>query len=159
MSTSCSTDNIELCKSLGADEVIDYKSGDIIKQLKSEGRIFDIVLDNVGSPQNLYQMSHTFLEPNGKFLQVGMGLSLGAVRQLLSNMLLPGFLGGEKRKYILVTGKPNSACFERLAKWIQEGKLRAVLDSTYEFNEVPKAFERLKTGRARGKVVVRVKRQ
>ncbi|KAH7391672.1 reticulon-4-interacting protein 1, mitochondrial precursor [Cadophora sp. MPI-SDFR-AT-0126] len=158
VTTSCSTANIELCKSLGADEVLDYKSGDIIKQLQSKGQAFDVVLDNVGSPANLYKMSHTFLEPNGKFLQVGLGISLSAIRQLVSNMMLPGFLGGGKRTYVLVTAKANTASFEQLAKWIQEGKLRAVLDSTFEFDDVPKAFERLKTGRARGKVVVRVQR-
>jgi NADPH:quinone reductase-like Zn-dependent oxidoreductase len=119
---------------------------------------FNVVLDNVGSPANLYKVSHTFLEPDGKFLQVGLGLSLSAMRQLVSNIMLPGFLGGGKRSYIVVTAKANSASFEQLAKWIREGKVRAVLDSTFEFDDVPKAFERLKTGRARGKVVVRVKR-
>ncbi|KAH6719577.1 reticulon-4-interacting protein 1, mitochondrial precursor [Leptodontidium sp. MPI-SDFR-AT-0119] len=138
VTTSCSTTNIELCKSLGADEVLDYKSGDIIKQLQSKGQAFDVVLDNVGSPANLYKMSHTFLEPNGKFLQVGLGISLSAIRQLVSNMMLPGFLGGGKRTYVLVTAKANTASFEQL------------------FDDVPKAFKRLKTGRARGKVVVRV---
>ncbi|KAH8768414.1 reticulon-4-interacting protein 1, mitochondrial precursor [Diaporthe sp. PMI_573] len=158
VTASCSTANIELCKSLGADEVLDYKPGDIIKQLQSKGQVFDVVLDNVGSPGNLYQVSHTFLERNGKFLQVGMGMSLSALRQVVSNMILPGFLGGGKRKYVLIMAKANSATFEQLTKWVQEGKVRAVLDSTFEFEDVPKAFERIKTGRARGKVVVRVKR-
>jgi NADPH:quinone reductase-like Zn-dependent oxidoreductase len=73
-------------------------------------------------------------------------------------MMVPGFLGGGKRKYTFVTAKANAACFEQLAAWMEEGKMRAVLDSTFEFDDVPKAFARLKTGRARGKVVVRVRR-
>ncbi|KAH7412721.1 reticulon-4-interacting protein 1, mitochondrial precursor [Cadophora sp. MPI-SDFR-AT-0126] len=158
VTTSCSTANIELCKSLGADEVLDYKSEDIIKQLRSKGHAFDLILDNIGTPANLYRASPSFLEPNGKFLQVGLGMSLAAMRQLVGNLLIPGFLGGGKGKYIVVMAKGNTACFEQLARWVQEGKLRAVLDSTFEFDDVPKAFERLKTGRSRGKVVVRVKK-
>ncbi|KAH6722084.1 reticulon-4-interacting protein 1, mitochondrial precursor [Leptodontidium sp. MPI-SDFR-AT-0119] len=157
VTTSCSTANIELCRSLGADEVLDYKSGDLIKQLQSKGRVFDMVLDNVGSPANLYKVSHTFLVPNGNFVQVGGGMSLSDFRQLGANMIVPGFLGGGKMKYTFVTAKANAACFEQLAAWMKEGKMRAVLDSTFQFDEAPKAFARLKTGRARGKVVVRVR--
>ncbi|PVH86443.1 reticulon-4-interacting protein 1, mitochondrial precursor, partial [Cadophora sp. DSE1049] len=156
VTTSCSTANIELCKSLGADEVLDYKSGDIIKQLQSKEQPFDLILDNIGTPANLYRASPSFLEPGGKFLQVGLGMSLSAMRQLIGNLLIPGFLGGGKGKYVLVMAKGNTACFEQLATWVQEGKLRPVLDSTFEFDDVPRAFERLKTGRAKGKVVVRV---
>ena len=84
-------------------------------------------------------------------------MSLSAMRQLFGNLLIPGFLGGGKGKYVVVMAKGNNACFQQLATWVQEGKLRPVLDSTFEFDNVPKAFERLKTGRARGKVVVRVR--
>ncbi|KAF2187561.1 reticulon-4-interacting protein 1, mitochondrial precursor [Zopfia rhizophila CBS 207.26] len=157
VTTSCSAANVGLCKSLGADEVLDYKSAGIIEQLKGKGQIFDLILDNVGSPFNLYRVSHTFIVPDGNFIQVGMGMSLSAIRQLIGNMMLPGFLGGGKRKYVLVTAKANSADVDQLAEWMEEGKIRAVIDSTFEFNATPKAFERLKMGRARGKVVVHVK--
>lgn len=157
VTTSCSTSNVELCKSLGADEVLDYRSAEIIEQLNGKGQIFDLILDNVGSPSNLYRVSHAFIVPGGKFIQVGMGMSLRAMQQLIGNVMLPSFLGGGKRKYIFVMAKANSADFDQLATWMKEGKIRAVIDSTFDFNSAPKAFERLKTGRARGKVVVHVK--
>lgn len=157
VTASCSAANVELCKSLGADEVLDYQSADIVKQLQKGGQVFNLVLDNVGSPANLYKASHTFLVPNGTFVQIGGGMSLSAITQLASSMMRPAFLGGGKRKYVFVTAKANTTDFEQLVAWMKEGKIRAVIDSTFEFNEAPKAFERLKTGRARGKIVVHVK--
>ncbi|KFZ03551.1 hypothetical protein V502_10854 [Pseudogymnoascus sp. VKM F-4520 (FW-2644)] len=157
VTASCSTANVELCKSLGADEVLDYQSADIVKQLQKGGQVFNLVLDNVGSPANLYKASHTFLVPNGTFVQIGGGMSLSAITQLVSSMMRPGFLGGGKRKYVFVAAKANTTDFEQLVAWMKEGRIRAVIDSTFEFNEAPKAFERLKTGRARGKIVVHVK--
>jgi NADPH:quinone reductase-like Zn-dependent oxidoreductase len=157
VTTSCSAANVGLCKSLGADEVLDYQSAGIIEQLNGKGQIFDLILDNVGSPSNLYRVSHAFIVPGGKFIQVGMGMSLSAMKQLIGNLMLPGFLGGGKRKYLFVMAKANSADFDQLAAWMKEGKIHAVIDSTFDFNATPKAFERLKMGRARGKVVVHVK--
>jgi len=64
---------------------------------------------------------------------------------------------GELRRIEVVDAKPRTEVYEQLAEWMVEGKLRAVVDSTWEFGDVPKAYEKLKTGRARGKVVVHVK--
>ncbi|KZL86020.1 reticulon-4-interacting protein mitochondrial precursor [Colletotrichum incanum] len=114
--TSCSTTNVELCKSLGADEVLDYKAANIIEQLKGQGQMFDLVLDNVGSPTNLYRVSHHFLKPSGRFLQIGLGISLSALKQFLGNKILPGYLGGGKRKYELVVPTPNSAVLQQIGE-------------------------------------------
>lgn len=159
VTASCSTANVELCKSLGADEVLDYKSTDIIKQLQEKGQIFNLAIDNVGSPSNLYRVSHSFLVSDGKYIQVGMGLGLGAFGQLAGNMLLPGFLGGGKRKFQMVIAKPDAEALSQTVLWMKEGKLRAVIDSIFEFDDAPKAFEKLKTGRAKGKIVIHVKKE
>lgn len=159
VTTSCSTPNVELCRSLGADEVLDYKKSDIVEQLNNLGNPFNLVLDNVGTPSNLYRASNKFLVPNGTFVQVGLGMDLSALRQFLGNMLLPGFLGGGRRKYLFTVTKPNQNDLKQLATWAQNGQIKAVVDSVYDFHAVPEAFVRLKTGRSRGKVVVRVKEQ
>ncbi|CAG5188108.1 uncharacterized protein ALTATR162_LOCUS11873 [Alternaria atra] len=156
VTVSCSTKNIELVKSLGADKVIDYTTGPIIQQLKDTGTMFDLVLDNVGAPANLYRVSSAFLRPEGKFIQVGIGMNLGAAVQFFGNKLT-SLLNWGKREYIFVDGNPRTAVFEQLAAWMEQGKLRAIVDSTWEFSEVPKAYEKLKTGRVKGKVVVHVK--
>jgi NADPH:quinone reductase-like Zn-dependent oxidoreductase len=158
VTTSCSTANIDLCKSLGADEVLDYKSADILEQLSKIGPTFDLAIDNVGTPANLYKQSHNFLVPTGKFVQIGLGVSLGSAQQLVGNLLIPAFLGGGKRKYeVLVVGR-SSEDLAQLGAWMKEGKIRNVIDSTYEFDDAPNAFIRLKTGRAKGKIVVHVKK-
>ena len=85
-----------------------------------------------------------------------MDLNLGSVVQLISNNIL-SLLRWGRRQYVIVAAKAEHACFEQLAAWMKEGSIRAVIDSTFEFNATPKAFEKLKSGRARGKVVVQVK--
>lgn len=158
VTTSCSGANAELCKSLGADEVIDYKSTDLIEALKNQGPIFNLVVDNVGTPSNLYSTCHNFIVRHGKFVQVGAGMGIGSAIQHASNMLLPGLLGGGRRKYQFVVLKPNHEGLVQLAKWIEEGRLKSVVDSVWEYDDASRAFERLKTNRAKGKVVVHVKK-
>ncbi|PSN75212.1 hypothetical protein BS50DRAFT_581925 [Corynespora cassiicola Philippines] len=158
VTTTCSTPNVELCKSLGADEVIDYKTVDIATALAEKGPVFNVAIDNVGTPSNLFKVSHTFLVPDARFVQVGMPLGLGAIGQLAGNMLLPGFLGGGKRRYQLAMAQAQTEHLEQIGRWLQEGKVRAVLDGVFDFDDAPKAYEKLKTGRARGKIVVRVKK-
>lgn len=156
VTTSCSEKNIDFCKGLGADDVLDYKASDIIKQLESKGQIFDLVVDNIGKPSHLYKSSHSFIVPHGRFIQVGTGDSF---KSIAGNVLTPGFLGGGKRKYQMLVSKPEYEGFVQIGKWMKEGKIHAVIDSTFEFDEAPKAFEKLKTGRSRGKIVVHVKEQ
>ena len=156
VTTSCSTVNVELCKSLGADEVIDYKSADVVKALSEGGTQYDLVVDNVGSPADLYSSSHHFLQPRGKFVQVGADMSLGGMASLVSRMARPGFLGGGKRKFEFVNIANKAQDFEQLAAWMAEGKIKTVIDQAFAFEDAPKAFEKLRTGRAKGKIIVNV---
>jgi NADPH:quinone reductase-like Zn-dependent oxidoreductase len=157
VTTSCSTPNVEFCKSLGADEVLDYKEADIIEQLQKLGKPFDLILDNVGTPSNLYRASNKFLARDGTFAQVGLGMDFSGIWQLLGNMLLPSFLGGGMGKYRVTAMKPNETDLKQLAMWVEKGQIKPVVDSVYDFKATHEAFARLKTGRVRGKVVVCVK--
>lgn len=157
VTTTCSSANVELCKSLGADEVLDYKSVDIVAALKEKGQIFHLAVDNVGTPSNLYKVSHNFLDPHGKFVQVGTSIGILPFLHIGSNMLLPGFLGGGKRKYQMIMVKPRPEELAQIGTWMKEGKVRAVIDSVYAFEDAPRAFEKLKTGRAKGKIIIHVK--
>ncbi|KAF2123879.1 GroES-like protein [Dothidotthia symphoricarpi CBS 119687] len=156
VTTTCSTPNVDLCKSVGADEVIDYKSTDIVTALSERGQIFKLVLDNVGTPADLYKKSASFLIPSGKFVQVGAGTNLGTMGQVATNFLLPSFLGGGKNKYQLLMAQPSAENLKQLGVWMKEGNVRSVLDQVFEWEDAPKAFEKLKTGRARGKIVIHV---
>ncbi|KAF9697720.1 hypothetical protein EKO04_004418 [Ascochyta lentis] len=157
VTTTCSTGNVKLCESLGADEVIDYKTTNLVDALTAKGPVFQLAVDNVGMPADLYKRSASYLVPAGKFVQVGATPSLGGFVQITSNFLVPGFLGGGQRSYQLLMTKASTSDLKQLGVWMKEGKVRAVLDEVFEWEDAPRAFEKLKTGRAKGKLVVHVK--
>lgn len=157
VTTSCSTGNVKLCESLGADEVLDYKTTNIVEALTAKGPIFQLAVDNVGTPADLYKRSASYLLPNGKFVQVGATPSLGGFAQITSNLLVPGFLGGGKRSYQMLMTKTSTDYLKQIGAWMKEGKVKAVKDEVFEWEDAPQAFEKLKTGRSKGKLVVRVK--
>lgn len=156
VTTSCSTANIDLCKSLGADEVIDYRKQNLIEALASKEFKFDHVVDNVGADPKLYWECHRFTKPQTEYLMVGGSISWSFAMNLLKIKLLPRFLGGGQRKYSGFFTKASTHDLEQIAKWITEGKIQPVIDHEFPFEEAPAAFERLKTGRARGKIVISV---
>ncbi|KAL9067555.1 MAG: hypothetical protein Q9161_006833 [Pseudevernia consocians] len=157
VTTSCSSVNVELCKSLGADQVIDYKSKDVVAELKKMQK-FDLVVDNVGTPSEMYWQAHNFTNSGTKFVQVGGGLSLGEIYLLLSRMMWPGFLGGGKIAFQFLGVANNYDHFKEIGEWMAQGKVKALIDEVYGMEDKGpiRAFERLKTGRAKGKVVVKV---
>jgi alkaline phosphatase D len=114
------------------------------------------VVDNVGTPATLYKASSSFLLPKGKFIQIGMTPSIGGIKMVGGNMLLPGFLGGGRNSYSVLMAKPSNDALNQIGEWMKKGKVRGVVDSVFEWEDASQAFEKLKTGRARGKVVVRV---
>jgi NADPH:quinone reductase-like Zn-dependent oxidoreductase len=156
VTTSCSTPNVQLCKDLGADDVIDYWTTNVSEELKSRGMQFALVVDNVGEPFDLYKAADQFLKEDGKYVQVGVPVSLNGVHSLLSRIYWPTLLGGGKRKLELAQAINNKDDFEQIGQWMKEGKVRAVIDSTFELEDAAKAYKKLKTERARGKIVVHV---
>ncbi|ROW17849.1 hypothetical protein VPNG_00807 [Cytospora leucostoma] len=160
VTTSCSGANAELCRSLGADEVIDYKTENISEVLKSKGKVYSLVVDNVGytpaGQQDLYTAANDFLTEDGHFIQVGGGASVSYVKALVTRSLVPSFLGGGKRNLKVIVTKQSHEDLARIGGWVKEGKVKVVIDEEFAFEEAPKAYEKLKTGRARGKVVVKV---
>ncbi|KAF6804867.1 zinc-binding dehydrogenase [Colletotrichum sojae] len=157
VTVSCSTAKADLCRSLGADEIIDYKTTDVVAKLKEGGKVFAVVVDNVGnSPPNLYKASDDFLLPEGHFKHVGGAISLAQVRSLVPSLLLPGFLGGAKHSFEAYLTKNSHADLAQIAAWMAEGKVKSIIDSSYSFEDVPKAYEKLKQGSAGGKIAVRV---
>lgn len=155
VTTSCSTRNIEFCKGLGADEVLDYTKGSVLESLKSSGRKYDHVVDNAGSDELLWHC-HEFMQPGAVFVKVGGDPSLSSMIDGLKRKIWPGALGGMKGKSEGFFPKPNVEHLNQIATWMKEGKVKAVIDHKFPFEEAVEAFEKLKTGRARGKIVVDV---
>jgi NADPH:quinone reductase-like Zn-dependent oxidoreductase len=157
VTTSCSGRNVELCRSLGADEVIDYTTENVSEVLKAKGQIFDLVIDNIGnSPADLYKAADVYLKPDGKYLQIAWKSSLSGMMGLVGRSVIPSMLGGGKRKWehLLVLTKYDDLV--QMGQWMHEGRVKAVIDDTFEFEDAPEAIKKLKTGRTRGNIVVKV---
>lgn len=157
VTVSCSTAKAALCKELGADEVIDYKTTDVLETLKKAGPVYSLAVDNVGtSPAYLHKSSSAFLTPEAPFVLVAGGASWGDLVQVASARFRPAMLGGGKNKVVIYMTKQRREDLSQLAQWLGEGKLKTAVESTYGFEDVLEAFEHLKKGSTAGKLVVHV---
>ena len=156
VTTSCSTGNVELCKSVGADQVIDYKQGPVADQLIKSGRKYQHVVDNVGNDTSLYWQCHKYTTPDAVYINIAGSPTLKHMYDSATTKFWPGLLGGGQRKKEGFFAKLDQAQLKTIAGWMAEGKVKSVVDSRWRFEEATKAMERLKTGRSKGKVVVEV---
>ncbi|KAF2443954.1 putative zinc alcohol dehydrogenase [Karstenula rhodostoma CBS 690.94] len=159
VTVTCGPANVDRMKALGADEVINYREADVVDVLKATakdtGRFYDIVIENVGAIDTVYENCHHFVRPGGIFVQVsGTNILFIAKR-----MVLPGFLSGGKRKFSSYLAYNTPDQLQRIAEWANEGKLRVEIDEEFAFENVKEAFAKLRGGRAQGKIVVRVPRE
>lgn len=156
VTTTCSTPNVALCKSLGADRVVDYKKESVAEALVKGGDKFDHAVDNVGTQKDVVWRSHEFMRAGATYVVVGGAASLDSLLDALKRKALPGFLGGLKNKVVGFWPSQKSEDLQHIGEWMSTGKVKAVIDQKFAFEEAPQAFEKLKTGRARGKIVVDV---
>ncbi|KAH7157330.1 hypothetical protein B0J13DRAFT_581543 [Dactylonectria estremocensis] len=157
VTASCSTGKASLCRSVGADDIIDYKTTDVVAALKQEGQVYSLAVDNVGcAPADLHAASHHFLRPGGPFVFVGGAVTCGSARSLARSVLLPAWLGGGKRRFVGFNVYNDQKALETVVGWMAEGKVRTVVDSVFEFADVAKAYEKLRKGSSGGKIIVRV---
>lgn len=157
VTVSCSTKNADLCRSLGADEVLDYTQRPLLEQLRSvadRGHPFDLVVDNVFSDPALYFQAHTYTSVDAKFVEVASGPTLDFLRFALGALLWPAWFGGGRRKFVLGYADIKSEHLEQIGRWIADGEVKPVTDQIFAFEDTVEAFTRLKTGRATGKVIV-----
>ena len=99
----------------------------------------------------------SFLKPDGRFVLVsGMLESIAGLLSMAESIARPWWLGGPPNKFTLILCQANKKHLEEIAGWVADGKVKVVLDTVYEYEEVPKALAKIRTGRARGKIVVRV---
>ncbi|KAK0935054.1 hypothetical protein LTR48_003810 [Friedmanniomyces endolithicus] len=156
VTTTCSTPNVELCRSLGADHVIDYRTQDVLETLKKRGQQFDHVVDNVGSQWDLVWRSHEYTKPGASIAYLGVAPTFDFAWNLLKVLAWPSALGGARRKFANLSVVPVNSELEQLGAWMKDGKIKPVFDSVWPMEKVPEAFRKLKTGRAKGKVVIDV---
>ena len=138
----CSTSNVELVRSLGADEVVDYTREDFARRTKPYELIVNTVEDT-----SVHRMRRT-LAHNGTLVLVS-GPILGA----LGGPIVSRFSG--KRTATFIT-KPSAPDLSTLKELIEAGKVRPVVGRTYPLAEVAEAIRYLETRHARGKTVLAI---
>lgn len=157
VTTSCSTPKIDLCKEMGADEIIDYRTTDVVEALQKSGRQYNLVLDFVGtSPKNLHVSASTVLTKDGVFIIGTTEASLAGAGTAIDALIRPGCLGGSKHKVVAYVTENKHEDMVQLASWLDQGKLKIRIDKTFEFAETKTAYEYIKQGSTAGKVVVHV---
>ncbi|MGW1989171.1 NAD(P)-dependent alcohol dehydrogenase [Embleya sp. NPDC001921] len=144
----CSTGKLELVRSLGADEVIDYTREDFTDGTHR----YDLILDIAGH-RSLTRLRRA-LTRTGTLVIVGSetkGRWFGGVDRVLRALVLNPFVRHRLRGLIQVESAEDLGTLQRL---IEAGKLTPVIDRTYTFDEIPQAIDYIHQGHARGKVAI-----
>ena len=148
----CSTRNLEMVRSLGADHVLDYTKEDFAKG----DQRYDVILDNV--PNHSLSECRRILNPQGKYVMIGGGGPndnrwIGPFGRLIQTMLLSPFVSQKMGMMMAELKKSDLAI---LGDLMQNGKVKPVIDRTYKLSELPEAIRYLEEGHARGKVVITI---
>jgi NADPH:quinone reductase-like Zn-dependent oxidoreductase len=148
----CSTRNVELVRSLGADQVIDYTKGDFTKSSER----YDMILDNVGTqPLSGFRQ---ILKPKGIYVMIGAGGPndgglIGPMGRLIQAMLMSPLIS---QKMGMMMAKVSQDDLKALAELMQSRRVTPVIDRTYPLTEIREAIRYLETGRARGKIIITI---
>jgi len=143
----CSTRNVKIVHSLGADHVIDYTQEDFTKN----GQQYDLILAANGY-HSIWAYKHA-LRSKGRYVLTG-----GSMAQMYQAMILGplvSMIGSKKMGNLLA--KPNQKDLVFVKELLEEGKVKPVIERRYPLSEVPEAIRYVEEGHARGKVVITVK--
>jgi NADPH:quinone reductase-like Zn-dependent oxidoreductase len=148
----CSTRNLDMVRSLGADQVIDYTKEDFTK---GEQR-YDVILDNV--PNHSLSECRRILTPKGKYVMIGgggpnEGRLIGPFGRVIHTLLLSPFISQQMG---MMLAELNQKDLTILADMMQAGTVKPVIDRTYPLSQIADAIRYLEQGHARGKVIITV---
>ena len=147
----CSSRNVDLIRSLGADHVIDYTREDFTKS----GKQYDLLLDIAGSRS--WSEYRRVLKPNGIFVLVGAKNSNPLLGPLSHVIKLRAGSFRASQKVVFFIAKFNKADMEILRELIESEKVTPFVERTYPLTETADAMRHLGTGHARGKIVITIK--
>jgi len=138
----CSTKNVEMVRSIGADHVVDYTRDDFTRGTTR----YDLMLDTIGN-RSLRECRRV-LSPKAAYVHVG-----GRMARVLALPIVAPFVG---QTLVQLIAKRNNADLQILCGLIEAGRVTPVIDRTYPLSEVPAAIRYLEEGHARGKIVITV---
>lgn len=148
----CSTRNVAMVRSIGADHVVDYTEEDFTESAQR----YDVILDNVGN-RSLLDIRRV-LNPEGKYVLIGgggpdagpwIGVFVGPIKALVLSWFVTQDMG-------MFIADLNQEDLTILSDLMQAGKVTPVIDRRYKLSEIAEALRYLEGGRARGKVVINV---
>jgi NADPH:quinone reductase-like Zn-dependent oxidoreductase len=138
----CSTTNLEMVKSLGADKIIDYTKEDFTKSNET----YDIIFDAVGKI--------SFSRCTSSLKKKGIYLTTLPTLAIILQMLLTGVVGSKKVKAVDAVPRVDNIVF--LKELIEAGKLKPVIDRCYSLEQTAEAFRYVEKGHKKGNVVITV---
>ena len=133
----CSTKNVELVRSLGADEVVDYLQDDF----RASGETYDVIFDAVGKYS--YRRARRSLKPDGRYVETDLGFMWHVPLLALTN-----------KRVTLAMAKYEKADVQLVKELIEAGEFRAVIDRVYPLEDVVEATRYVETGQKTGNVVL-----
>jgi NADPH:quinone reductase-like Zn-dependent oxidoreductase len=144
----CSTRNVGMVRSIGADRVIDYTQEDFTKS----GERYDLILDSIGN--HSLSACRRVSKPKGSCVMVGGGPDgglLGPLIGMVKPLLLSRFVS---QSFVMMLAKSSKEDLNILRELMETGKVKPVIDRRYSLSEVPEAIRYLEKGHAQGKVVI-----
>ena len=146
----CSGPNLEMVRSLGADNMIDYTKEGFWRSEKE----YDLIIDNAA----FYSIRKTLraLKPTGVYVLIGGSSStVSLLKSLILNPLISRIMGRKLVSFMASMNQPDMAVLREL---LEAGKVVPVIDRKYSLSEVPQAIRYVEEGHTRGKVVITVHR-
>lgn len=146
----CSTRNVDLVRSIGADRVVDYTREDFT----TSGQRYDFILDNVGN-HSLSELRRA-LTPTGTLVPNGGAFEnhwFAGGGRVISALVLSRFVSHTLRPFL---ASPKHADLVVLNELIEAGKVTPIIDRAYPLSEARQAIDHVGTGHARGKVAITV---
>lgn len=161
VATTTSEKNIPWVKALGADTIIDYKTMDFEQELKD----YDVVLDTQGG--KTLEKSLNILKRGGRLISISGPPDKNFAEAIKANWFLKCVISllswsirhkAKKRdiSYSFLFMQPNGQQLSEISKLVESGKINPVVDKTYTFSEIKDAFHYVNTGRAKGKIVLKI---
>lgn len=162
VTATCSTDAVEMVQNLGADNVLNYQDPDFKRQLK-ELKGFDVILDNVGKDYPALSINLLKSWKNTKYVSLvspllknadDNGIVFGTLKSGVQAVMDTVMSVKDGTSFRWAYFMPNGCVLNTISKMIDNKQIVPVIDKTYSFNDVPKAYEKVSSGHSRGKVVI-----
>ncbi|MEN8905183.1 MAG: NADP-dependent oxidoreductase [Clostridiales bacterium] len=138
VATTTSSSNVEMVKNLGADEVIDYKTQKFDEVLSD----YDLVIDMMGD--EIMNKSFKVLKKGGTLVSIKGQDTKGLAKQY-----------GIRFEWFFMW--PSGEMLTQLANFIEKGSLKPIIDRSYSLEQIQEAYDYLQTGRAKGKISIKIK--